>query len=108
MTDQQFAPFDGFDLPTRHGRQGVFDWWAYDFNDHPKVSLASLKVLNDDGQVAMFAAHDALLFSSIADLARAAIWNKSPQPVMWAKHEKTRQEGGLTLRPIDCLRGLIV
>ena len=94
MADQQLAPFDWFDLPTRHGCEGVVYGGTYDFNDYPEVALAAFKVLNDDGQVAMFAAHDALLFSSIANLAGAASWNKSPQPVMWASHKKPAKRAG--------------
>ena len=94
MADQQFALFDWFDLPTSHGREGVVDWRANHANDDSKVTFAAFKVLNNDGQVAMLAAHDALLFSSYADAAGAAIWNKSPQPMMWASHKKTRHEAG--------------
>ena len=72
----------------------MFDHRANHPNDDSKVALAAFKVLNDDGQVAMLATHSFLLFSSIAELAGAAIWNKSPQPVMWASHKKTRHEAG--------------
>ena len=46
-----------------------------------------------------------LLFSDIAFVAGAAIWNKSPQSVMWTNHEKSPQQGGLDAIPLDCPTG---
>jgi hypothetical protein len=93
-TEPELGSTHGHDLPAQVWAVWVFDGWADDLNGGAHIPPAAGKVVNDDSQISMLATHSFLLFSSIAELAGAAIWNKSPQPVMWASHKKTRHEAG--------------
>jgi hypothetical protein len=73
-----------------------------DSNNPANVHDATFLVTNDHGQVTWLAIHKFLLFSDSACMAGAAIWNKSPQSLMWTNHKKSPQKGGLDAVPLGC------
>jgi ribosomal protein L24E len=67
-----------------------------DSNNPANVHDATFLVTNYHGQVTWLAIHKFLLFSDSACMAGAAIWNKSPQSLMWTNHKKALNQEGLT------------